>query len=188
MIDPDGFQLPSVHLLAEPRNVVKDATLSAEALEQMPQPPTHVLLQAGVGGLATPSAAYFSQAVTLKPVIIVVEAATVPCLMESARNNSFTRTESSGPTNLNRLDCPTPSSTTWPLLRDLASAFVAVENDVAAEAARLLAAEDLATTPTGAAGLAGLLALGSTPGAFERLGLGAQSRVLIAVTEQAVAD
>ena len=162
--------------------------LAAEAMEQSPAPPTHLFLQAGVGGMAAPVAAYFANVCSPPPIVAVVEAATVPCLMESARHNAFTRTERSGPTNLNRLDCPTPSSTTWPLLRDLASAFVAVENDVAAEAARLLAAEDLATTPTGAAGLAGLLALGATPGAFERLGLGGQSRVLIVVTEQAVAD
>ncbi|MFN7103117.1 MAG: DNA translocase FtsK 4TM domain-containing protein, partial [Pseudorhizobium sp.] len=33
-IDRDGFQLPSVHLLAEPKAVARDATLSAEVLEQ----------------------------------------------------------------------------------------------------------------------------------------------------------
>jgi diaminopropionate ammonia-lyase len=137
--------------------------------------------------MAAPVATLFANAGSPAPVITVVEAATVPCLMESARRNSFTRTESSGPTNLNRLDCPTPSSTTWPVLRALASAFVGVENDVAAEAARLLAAEGLTTTPTGAAGLAGLLTLSAAPGAFDRLGLGAQSRVLIVVTEQAIA-
>jgi diaminopropionate ammonia-lyase len=164
------------------------SVLAAEAMEDLPAPPTHLFLQAGVGGMATPVAAIFANTVSPAPVVTVVEAASVPCLMESARNNAFTRTESSGPTNLNRLDCPTPSSTTWPVLRALATAFVAVENDAADEAARLLAAEDLATTPTGAAGLAGLLALGAEPGAFERLGLGRQSRVLIVVTEQAVAD
>ena len=164
------------------------SVLAAEATEDLPAPPTHLFLQAGVGGLAAPVAAYFANTVSPPPIVTVVEAASVPCLMESARHNAFSRTESSGPTNLNRLDCPTPSSTTWPLLRDLAAGFVAVENDVAAVAARLLAAEDLATTPTGAAGLAGLLALAAEPGAFERLGLGGQSRVLIVVTEQAVAD
>ena len=32
-IAADGFQLPSVHLLAEPKNVVRDNTLSEEVLE-----------------------------------------------------------------------------------------------------------------------------------------------------------
>ena len=163
------------------------SVLAAEAMEQLPAPPTHLFLQAGVGGLAAPIAAYFINVCSPPPIITVVEAATVPCLMESARANAFTRTESQGPTNLNRLDCPTPSSTTWPILRQLATAFVAVENDVAAEAAALLAREGISTTPTGAAGLAGLLSLRRAQGASERLGLGPQSRVLIVVSEQAVA-
>ncbi|MEO7054365.1 MAG: pyridoxal-phosphate dependent enzyme, partial [Rhizomicrobium sp.] len=151
-----------------------------------PAAPTHLFLQAGVGGMAAPVAALFTNACSPPPVVAVIEAATVPCLMESARHNVFTRTQSSGDTNLNRLDCPSPSTTTWPILRALASAFVAVENDVAVEAATLLAREGLATTPTGAASMAGLLALSKEPGAFDRLGLNGQSRVLIVLTEQAL--
>lgn len=162
------------------------SVLAAEALEQLPEPPTHLFLQAGVGGMATPVASYFTNCVSPPPRIAVVEAATVPCLMESARNNRQTRTESSGPTNLNRLDCPTPSSTTWPLLRALAGLYVGVDNDVAVEAAQLLGEEGFPTTPTGAAGLAGLLALSREPGAFGNFNLGAASRVLIVLTEQAL--
>jgi diaminopropionate ammonia-lyase len=162
------------------------SVLAAEALEQLPRPPTHVFLQAGVGGLATPAASYFRNCLSPGPRIAVVEAATVPCLMESARNNRETRTPSSGPTNLNRLDCPTPSSSTWPLLRALAAVFVGVDNETAAEAAVLLKQEGLSTTPTGAAGLAGVLALSREPGAFHKFGLDGASRVLLVMTEQAV--
>ena len=162
------------------------SVLAAEALEQLPQPPTHVILQAGVGGLATPVASYFCNCLTPGPKVAVVEAVTVPCLMESARNNREARTPSSGPTNLNRLDCPTPSSTTWPVLRALASVFVGVDNETAAEAAALLKQERLSTTPTGAAGLAGLLALSRESGAFHEFGLDGTSRVLIVLTEQAI--
>ncbi len=162
------------------------SVLAAEAMAQLPAAPTHLFLQAGVGGMATPVAALFANISLPPPTVTVVEAATVPCLMESARRNIFTRTESSGHTNLNRLDCPSPSTTAWPILRALASAFVGVENDVALEAVTLLARDGLATTPTGAAGLAGLLALSKEPGAFDRLGLNAQSRVLIVLTEQAL--
>ncbi len=163
------------------------SVLAAEAMDGLREAPTHLFLQAGVGGMAAPVAATFVNSCTPPPIVAVVEAATVPCLMESARCNAFTRTESSGPTNLSRLDCPTPSSTTWPILRALASAFVGVENETAAEAAAMLVGEGLATTPTGAAGLAGLLALSRETGAFDKLGLGPQSRVLIVITEQAIA-
>ena len=162
------------------------SVLAAEAAEQMPQPPTHLVLQAGVGGLAAPTAAYFAGVLHPPPVIIVVEAASVPCLLESARLNAFTRTEPRGSTNLNRLDCPSPSSTTWPILRALAQGFVGVDNDIAAEAVALLKEEeDIATTPTGAAGLAGLLTLKPEP-AFAALGLTQDSRVMIVLSEQAV--
>jgi diaminopropionate ammonia-lyase len=162
------------------------SVLAAEALEQLPALPTHLIVQAGVGGLATPLASYFNTTASAKPSIAVVEAAIVPCLMESARNNRQTRTEPGGATNLNRLDCPTPSSTAWPVLRALASVFVGVDNDTAAEAASLLGSHGLSTTPTGAAGLAGLLALSRAPGAFQKWGLGPKSRVLIVITEQAL--
>ncbi|HEV7960069.1 MAG TPA: diaminopropionate ammonia-lyase, partial [Rhizomicrobium sp.] len=122
------------------------SVLAAEALEQLPEPPTHLFLQAGVGGMATPVASTFTNCVSPPPRIAVVEAASVPCLMESARNNRQTRTESSGPTNLNRLDCPTPSSTTWPVLRALAGLYVGVDNGTATEAAELLKQEGLSTT------------------------------------------
>jgi diaminopropionate ammonia-lyase len=123
------------------------SVLAAEALEQFPHPPTHIFVQAGVGGLATAVASYFSNCLSPKPHIAVVEAATVPCLMESARHDRETRTEPSGATNLNRLDCPTPSSTTWPVLRALASLFVGVDNETAAEAALLLNSKDLPPRP-----------------------------------------
>jgi len=161
------------------------SVLAAEALEQLARPPTHVVLQAGVGGLAAAAAAYFRNCLSPGPRIAVVEAVTVPCLMESARNNRETRTPSSGPTSLNRLDCPAPSFSTWRVLRALASVFVGVDNETAAEAAALLRQEGLSTTPTGAAGLAGLLALSRESGALEKFGLNSESRLLIVITEQA---
>ncbi|MES5101125.1 DNA translocase FtsK [Agrobacterium sp. BA1120] len=49
-IAADGFQLPSVHLLAEPKNVVRDTTLSAEVLEQNARRLEGVLEDFGVKG------------------------------------------------------------------------------------------------------------------------------------------
>ncbi len=47
---PEGFQLPSVHLLAEPRAITRDATLSAEALEHNARLLEGVLDDFGVKG------------------------------------------------------------------------------------------------------------------------------------------
>jgi diaminopropionate ammonia-lyase len=161
------------------------SVLAAEAMQQGGAF-THVLAQAGVGGMATPVAALFSQAQSPPPAIIVVEAVNVPCLMESARTGRFTRAANGETTILNRLDCPTPSSTTWPLLRALAKCYAAVDDGTATEAMQRLADAGLATTPTGAAGLAGLMALKREPDGFTRFGLSQNSKVLIVITEQAL--
>ncbi|HUH49361.1 MAG TPA: DNA translocase FtsK [Mycoplana sp.] len=49
-VGPDGFQLPSLHLLAEPRNVTRDTSLSADALEQNARMLEGVLEDFGVKG------------------------------------------------------------------------------------------------------------------------------------------
>ncbi|MFK0334015.1 DNA translocase FtsK 4TM domain-containing protein [Rhizobium sp. NPDC090275] len=49
-IRPEGFQLPSMHLLAEPKAVVRDSTLSADALEQNARMLEGVLEDFGVKG------------------------------------------------------------------------------------------------------------------------------------------
>lgn len=49
-IAPDGFQLPSIHLLAEPKGVVRDNTLNAEVLEQNARRLEGVLEDFGVKG------------------------------------------------------------------------------------------------------------------------------------------
>ena len=50
MLDEHGFSLPSVHLLAEARNMAKDASLSPEALEQNARMLEGVLEDFGVKG------------------------------------------------------------------------------------------------------------------------------------------
>ncbi|KAA0698726.1 DNA translocase FtsK [Neorhizobium sp. P12A] len=49
-IRPQGFQLPAVHLLAEPKTIVRDSTLSADALEQNARMLEGVLEDFGVRG------------------------------------------------------------------------------------------------------------------------------------------
>ncbi|MFS8111886.1 DNA translocase FtsK [Rhizobium jaguaris] len=49
-IRPYGFQLPAVHLLAEPKTIVRDATLSSDALEQNARMLEGVLEDFGVKG------------------------------------------------------------------------------------------------------------------------------------------
>lgn len=160
------------------------SVLAAEAMDEGGTF-SHVVTQAGVGGMAAPVASLFARARPASK-IIVAEAANVPCLMESSRAGRFTRVTNGETTILNRLDCPTPSSTTWPILSAMAQCYAAVDDATATEAMRRLANAGLATTPTGAAGLAGLMALKREPDGFARLGLTRDSKALIVITEQAL--
>lgn len=138
--------------------------------------PTHVALQAGVGGFAAAMAAHIRLTWPHQPEITVVEPERAACLKASIEANRPTRAD--GPvSNMGRLDCKEPSLRAFEVLRGTADRFVTVSDEDAQEAVELLASHGLHTTPSGAAGLAGMLA--NSPGA--------DARVLIFVTEGNVA-
>ena len=126
--------------------------------------PSHVLVQAGVGGLAAALAAHIRATWPRQPEITVVEPEAAPCLARSVEAGRLTT--AAGPvSNMGRLDCKDASLLAFESLRATADAFVTVSDEAAADAARDLARAGLATTPSGAAGLAGLRALGLPAGA-----------------------
>jgi threonine dehydratase len=91
-------------------------------------------------------------------------------------------------TNMGRLECYAPSAAAWPVLRVLASAYATVADADARAACGLLAHHDLATTPSGAAGLAALARIMALPEDRARLRLGPDSDVLVVVTEAPLRD
>lgn len=119
--------------------------------------PTHVALQAGVGGMAAALAAHIRAHWAVQPHIIVVEPNEAPCLKASVAAGHPVRVEG-GVSAQGRLDCKDPSVVAFELLREVADAFVTVTDDEAREAVDLLTRHGIATTPSGAAGLAGLIA------------------------------
>jgi diaminopropionate ammonia-lyase len=142
--------------------------------------PTHVFVQAGVGGLAAAAAGYVRDRWGEHPRIVVVEPDGAPCLIGSARAGEPIRV-SGHPTTLGRLDCREPSLLAHRLLSHLADLYLTITDEQAATATRLLAGHGVALSDCGAAGAAGLLAL--TPGARDRLGLDHTARVLLVGTE-----
>ncbi|MEM9320172.1 MAG: pyridoxal-phosphate dependent enzyme [Pseudomonadota bacterium] len=147
--------------------------LSAEAARQVPQPPSHILLQAGVGGMAAAVAAHARQVWGDGPQIIVVEPAHAPGLVESVMAGALVTAD--GPTsNMGRLDCKTPSIVALAALAHDADQFVTITEAEASDGVAILAQHGLATTPSGGSGLAALIA---------GLGLGRQARVLAILSE-----
>lgn len=131
--------------------------LAAEAAAQIDRPPTHILLQAGVGGLAAAVAAHARDVWGDGPQIIVVEPEAAPALIDSIRAGKVVDTE--GPAScMGRLDCKTPSLIALNGLARDADVFVTISEAEGMRAAALLADHGLPTTPSGAAGVAALLA------------------------------
>lgn len=175
-------------------------TLFAEVAEQMDAVgsggPTAVLLQAGVGGLACAGVSFYSRRSGVpRPRIAAVEPMDADCLLESIASPGGQIREGRGGQHsiMAGLNCGTPSLAAWPTLRAGIDLFLAVDDGFAEEAMRRLAAGSggdphVVAGESGAAGLAGLLALYREPGlgaARPALGLGPTSRVLIVNTEGA---
>lgn len=138
--------------------------MAAETVDQCPEPPTHILLQAGVGGLAGACAAYFRRIWGDAPRIIVVEPEAAPALHASIRAGQFVRT--TGPvSNMGRLDCKEASLIALKGLARDADAFALISEDEASAALPELEALDLATSQSGGAGLAAMRYLRLDPGA-----------------------
>ncbi|MZR23184.1 diaminopropionate ammonia-lyase [Sneathiella chungangensis] len=134
--------------------------------------PTHVLVQAGVGGLAAAVSGHIRDYWPKQPEILIIEPEAAPCLMMSVKNGRLTRVE--GPeSNMGRLDCKDASLIAFQSLRTDADGFLQVSDAAANSAVSLLANYDIRTTPSGAAPIAALEPLSLPPG----------SRCLIFVTE-----
>lgn len=131
--------------------------MATEIEAQMEDIPSHVLLQSGVGGLAAAVAGQLRLAWGDAPEMIVVEPDAAPALIESIRAGRVVVTE--GPDSaMGRLDCKTPSMLALADLARDADLFVTLSEAEAAIGAAIVAEAGLASTPSGAAGIAALLA------------------------------
>ena len=174
------------------------ATIAAEVTQQSGGKPdacayTHVFVPGGVGGLAAGVASYFWEFHgAARPNVIVVEPEQADCLYRSALAGKPTKAEGSVDSIMAGLACGEPSPLAWRILQPGADAFVTVSDDEAKEAMRVAVARDGRDVPvvvgeSGAASLAGLLALCRSPALKAQAGLGPDSRVLLISTEGATA-
>lgn len=153
--------------------------MGAEARDQIGEPPTHLFLQAGVGGLAAAIASFARATWGETPTICVVEPAFAPALIESIRAGH--PVEAPGPVStMGRLDCKEPSHIALSALSMDADWFLTVTDDEAAETVSVLERHGITTTPSGAAGVSGVHHLGPHRSS---IGLSMSSRVLAFVTE-----
>ncbi|PCI25554.1 MAG: diaminopropionate ammonia-lyase [SAR324 cluster bacterium] len=156
--------------------------------------PNMLFLQAGVGGLAGAAADYYVKKYSQdRPKLICVEPLDADCLLESIISGHGERRTAKGAQNsiMAGLNCGTASMLAWPVIKEAIEFFLAVDDDWAREAMKVLYYPEgndkkLISGESGAAGLAGLIALcreASLKESKEKLGLNKESVVLLINTE-----
>lgn len=117
--------------------------------------PTHVYLQAGVGGLAAAMAHMIRLNWAEQPELIIAEPEAAPCLKASHLAAHPVRAD--GPeSNMGRLDCKEPSIVAWQVLERCSVRYETLSEEEGRAASDAMGALGLATTPSGAAGFAAL--------------------------------
>ena len=161
------------------------AVMAAEAIEQLPydSPPTHIFLQAGVGGMAAASCAQFWQAFGAgRPKTILVEPKTAACWFSSLRAGYPVVVEGPLESLMGGLACGEVSRIAWEILSLGADAMITLEDRAASETMRLLAEAPygdpaIVAGESGVAGLAGFLAAAQDDDKRRRLSLDESARV-----------
>ncbi|MGO4573338.1 diaminopropionate ammonia-lyase [Microvirga sp. 2TAF3] len=162
-----------------------------EALRQLPAPPTHVFVQAGVGGVAAAVAGHLSLVLgNCRPTFVVVDPARAACLFETARAGHPVKIDHDKPTVMAMLECYEPSLVAWRVLSRVADAFMMVDEEDAVAVMNRLARPTgndpaIVAGESGGAGLAGLIRAAANPEIRAALHLDEASRVFLINTEGA---
>ncbi|TGQ95662.1 diaminopropionate ammonia-lyase [Mesorhizobium sp. M8A.F.Ca.ET.208.01.1.1] len=160
-----------------------------EALRQLSDPPTHVFVQAGVGGIAAAIAGHLAIVLgEARPVFTVVEPARAACVFGAAKAGHPVQIAHGEATVMAMLECYEASPVAWRVLARVADAFMTVDEDDAVAVMRRLARPSgndpaIVAGESGGVGLAGLIR--AMAGHKAELGLDATSRVLVINTEGA---
>jgi diaminopropionate ammonia-lyase len=175
-----------------PLTVMQGYTVMAgEAFETLSQEtsqaPTHLFLQAGVGGMAAAVAAHARSVYGAErmPRIVVVEPLRAACLAESARSAKIVSVPSDEATLMAMLECHTPSPIAWDILRAMTCAYVCLEEDEALLGMLHLAEAGVIAGESGAVGYAALVTCVNDAQACKALALNDKSRILVFNTEGA---
>jgi diaminopropionate ammonia-lyase len=144
-----------------------------------PARPTHLFIQAGVGGIAAAMADGMAGWLASPGRIIVAEPEMAPAVTRALAAGRPVRVQGSLETNAEMLSCGEASAPALDVLqRHAVEAILVSENELAEAPALLEACLGPRTTPSGSAGLAGIIALGRV-----KARLDADARVLIVITE-----
>jgi diaminopropionate ammonia-lyase len=177
-----------------PRDVMQGYTImAAETIEQLPyvEPPTHLFLQAGVGGMAAATCSQFWLTFAeQRPRTVLVEPAAAGCWYESLSAGDPVTVGGDLESIMAGLACGEVSRLAWKILKPGADAMLRIGDDAAADVMRLLADGRCGDHPviageSAVAGLAGLLAVAADDAIRTTLALDGEARVVVFGTEGA---
>ena len=164
--------------------------MSREMIEQLnQQPPTHVIVQAGVGAFAASVCAAFWQAWgDQRPRFIVVEPENAACLFESGKAGHPVAVHGELDTVMAGLACGEVSPVAWEILSTGANDFVTLADHYALDGMKVFADPEpgdpaIVSGETGTTGLGLLMAAKQSPAIWAALGLSDDARVLILGSE-----
>lgn len=169
-----------------PRDVIDGySTIFTELEDQLRHTPTQMFVQMGVGALG---AAAIRSAMDWDAKVTSVEPADAACILASLRAKQPVEVPGPHRSIMAGLNCGIPSPIAWPVLWTGIDVALAIPDDAAREAMRVLARAGVVAGETGAAGLGGVLSLAASDAwgrARRILKLDARSHVLVIVTEGA---
>lgn len=173
-----------------PRRVMQGyRVLAEEALTQFAAahgaPPSHVFVQAGVGGLAAAMSVQCRAQCRPAPALIVCEPEGAACLLASAEAGEWRALAEAPDTLMAGLACGEPSLLAFQELGRAAHGFMAVPDAVIGPAMQVLARAGIVAGDSAVAGLAACLLAAADPDARAALGLHEAARVLVIATEGA---
>jgi diaminopropionate ammonia-lyase len=162
--------------------------VAREILEQMlDEPPTHVLVNAGVGGFACAICGYlWDKLGAVRPRFICVEPTAADCLQHASRTGGNLVLPAGDESTVQvGLDCREVSPLAWRVLATGVNDFVAVPDAAVGPCMKLLAenVQPLVAGESGVAGIAVLLAAAVNSDLKEQLKLDADSRVAVIMCE-----
>jgi diaminopropionate ammonia-lyase len=158
--------------------------IASQCQEMLAGYPTHLFVQAGVGGLAAAMAEGLCDQLESPRRLIVVEPASAACVGHALAMGRPERLPGDLHTCAEMLACGLASASAVPiLLKHQARTVVVSEEQLQGAVGSLRDAGGPATTPSGAAGLAGFLHVATEPALRHAHGLDAHSVVLLVATE-----
>ena len=164
--------------------------ICAQLEEEAVQPPTHVLVNAGVGGLACAMTGHlWEEYGDKRPRLVCVEPLSAACLSLSCEQgfaSTVVASDKDGGTIQTGLDCASAAPLAWEVLNEGANDFVSIGDECVAPTMRMLAKEGIVGGTSSVAGLGVVMAAGKDRDLAARLGLGPDSRVVVIICEGAV--